>query len=111
METLNEQDVIEEARQIYHPNQVVEAIDLGEASRLGRGLSDRGFRIMAGAAVRHGLGQTVDQLLYSLDYSQKYQRYLEIHPNSLAGPHYITRPDGSEFCTHGIGVWALIERE
>ena len=104
METLNEQDVIREAREIFRPNQVVAEIDQDQAREIGRELSDRQYRMIGANVIRAGSTDNVEALLWQIDHSHRYRDALVKNPNMLIGPYY-QQFDGQDFCPQGIGVW------
>lgn len=105
METLNNQNPIEQARQIYQLEQVVCEIDQETARQIGRELLNNRYKMIGANVIRSGSLDNVDQLLWQIDHSHKYHNTLEKDPDTLIGPYYMQLND-STFCPQGIGVWS-----
>lgn len=110
METTNGTDFIDEIRSTYHPEQRIEEIDNSEALRMGRALTEKGYRIIGGMAVFSGTNFTVERALREIDYSRRYESVLAKDANTLIGPRY-EQISGNDFCPPGIAVWQAGQNE
>jgi len=104
VETINEKDVISEAREIFRPEQIVAEINQEQAREIGRDLTERQYRMIGANVIRAGSTTDVETLLWQIDHSHKYRDALIDNPSMLIGPYY-QQFNGQDFCPQGIGVW------
>ena len=104
MESIEENNLLEQTKQIYDYQKIVSEIDSEQALQIGRELTAREYRMIGATVIRAGSLDNVGQLLEQIDHSRKYRRALEADPDKLIGPYYMKSKE-SEFCPEGIGIW------
>ena len=102
--------IFDETETLFHPEQIVRDIDNREATRVGRGLTEVGCRMLGNFVVSFESDQTVALVKAEIEKSKTYQKDIDGAPNVIMGPFFIRYGKNNEFdfCPKGgAAAWRV----